>query len=149
MPDRYLATTDDNYHPVNLIIGEDGFLEEWDGKVHCKVWDINTLAWVAMTQPGGVGGGGYETIWIKDIAGSTINPAEKNPLDGYELSDWTDEMTNPQYHGFLHASGAWAIKTLDTSTNPRTVRWCKGASGYVTEWGNRGSQTYDYFDATF
>jgi hypothetical protein len=148
MVDRYNATTDDNDHPVNLIIGEDGFLEEWDGKVHCKVWDSNSLAWVAMTQPGGVGGG-YETVFLKNIAGSQINPAEKNPLDGYELSDWTDEMTNPQYHGFLHASGAWAIKKMDASTNPRTVRWAVGASSYGTNFSGRGGLSYDYFDAIF
>ena len=68
---------------------------------------------------------------------------------GYELSDWTDEMVNPQYHGFLRADGAWAIKEVNAGGDPRTVRWYKGDSGYVVAWAGRAMLVYDYFDTIF
>ena len=72
----------------------------------------------------------------------------------YELSDWSDDATSPQYVGYLNerVSGAWAIKKMTTSADPAvpsTVRWCKGQSGYTTNWENRGALNYDTYDKVF
>jgi hypothetical protein len=54
-----------------------GAWEPWDGATNNRVWDPVGLAWINMTQPGGTGGG-YETVWLKNIAGSQVNPATED-----------------------------------------------------------------------
>ncbi len=91
-----------------------------------------------------------EVVAHVDSGGNLIDPATKGPLDGFELSDWTDETVNPQYEGFLRADGAWAIKKMDAGASPRYVRWAAGLSAYTTNWANRDtSLSYDYFNVVF
>jgi hypothetical protein len=84
--------------------------------------------------------------------GALVPPASsdyQSPIAGYELSDYTDESVSPQYMGFVNASGAWFIKQLITSTDPRTIRFESGESDYSTGWAGRAAGTYVTFDAAF
>lgn len=91
---------------------------------------------------------GPGTISLKDAAGSKIDPAIKQPLDGYNISN-IDTSTTVHYYGFLNKTGDWYIIKEDSLSN--TLLYAKGNSGYaVTNWLNwASSQSYDYFNATF
>jgi uncharacterized protein YggU (UPF0235/DUF167 family) len=67
-------------------------------------------------------------------------------LDHYKISD-IDDASNPKYYGFLDKDGNWYILKEDTTA--KTYRYTKGATNYSTNWGNRTTLTYDYFDVVF
>ena len=87
---------------------------------------------------------GPGTVSIKDSTGVKIDPAEKHPTDGYKITDLDD--SSPAYYGFLNKSGAWFIQKEGASGD---YRYVKGASSYTTNWTNRASLTYDYYDNVF
>jgi hypothetical protein len=87
---------------------------------------------------------GPGTVNLKDIAGNKIDPAEKQATDGYRINQIDD--STPAFYGFQNASGAWYIMREDASGN---YRYTKGASDFSTNWTNRASLTYDYFDNIF
>jgi len=87
---------------------------------------------------------GPGTVSIKDSAGNKIDPAEKKPTDGYNITDVDD--SSPAYYGFLNKSGAWFIQKEGTSGD---YRYVKGSSNYSTNWTGRAGLTYDYFDNVF
>jgi len=64
----------------------------------------------------------------------------------YKLSDY-DIASNPMYEGFLNKEGSWYIVQINTAT--QVFRYCKGAAEYLTNWVNRASLTYDYFNNVF
>lgn len=117
-------------HPFDLnnrggaaaYIKEGGAWVRWDGSAKNRAWNPETLSWESITA---------------------------HPLTSYELSDWTDEVVNPQYHGFLRPDGGWVIKRIDASTSPRSVRFARGASDYATNWTGRAGLTYQTFDVVF
>ena len=88
---------------------------------------------------------GTGTISIKDTTGAKIDPAIKQPTDGYTLAQVDDGVSNT-YYGYLNRDGAWYILREDSSSN---YRYTKGSSTFATNWTNRASLTYDYFDAIF
>jgi len=88
---------------------------------------------------------GPGTVSVKNIAGDTIDPAEKLPTDGYTITEVDDSGTD-SYYGFVDKTGAWYI-TKEFATG--AYRYAKGATGFTTNWGNRTSLTYDYFDNVF
>lgn len=54
----------------------------WDGAVNCKVYDVGTMAWVAMTQPAtGAGGGGDASA-----ANQTTEITKLTSIDGKLVS---------------------------------------------------------------
>jgi hypothetical protein len=63
---------------------------------HNYVWNTNTLSWDAMVQPGGTGGGaGYETVWLKNVGGTRVNPATNEAvqaLAGFAPAGGYDEV---------------------------------------------------------
>ena len=71
-----------------------------------------------------------------------------SPLDGYELSD-KDDDASPNYYGFLNAEGAWYVLKETVSAGADTYRYIKGTSDYPTNWGNRSSLSYGYFNSVF
>ncbi len=87
---------------------------------------------------------GPGTISIKDTTGTKINPSEKQPTDGYRISQLDD--STPAYYGFVDKNGNWYIMQEDASGN---YRYAKGASSFSTNWTNRAALSYDYFDAIF
>ena len=66
----------------------------------------------------------------------------EDDLSSYKVSDIDD--TGPNYYGFVDKDGAWYIMKEDTTAG--SYRYCKGVSDYPTNWDNRTTLTYDYFD---
>ncbi|MGB4965993.1 MAG: hypothetical protein WBO77_02710 [Microgenomates group bacterium] len=87
---------------------------------------------------------GPGTIGVKDSSGTLIDPSEKQPTDGYNISQVDDEI--PSYYGYVNKTGAWYIVKEDATG---AYRYVKGASSFSTNWTNRASLTYDYFDSIF
>jgi hypothetical protein len=87
---------------------------------------------------------GPGTVAIKDTTGAQIDPAIKHPTDGYRISQIDD--STPAYYGYLNKDGAWFIMKEDSNGD---YRYAKGNSNFSTNWANRTSLTYDYFDAVF
>ena len=88
---------------------------------------------------------GPGTVSIKDSSGNKIDPAEKKPMDGYSISEIDDSVI--AYYGFTNKTGNWFIMQEDTDTG--AFRYIKGSSSFSTNWTNRESLTYDYFDNIF
>ncbi len=89
---------------------------------------------------------GPGTVSLKDATGAKINPAEKQPTDGYKISQ-IDDDDYPSYYGYVHKSGAWYIMREDQFSN---YRYTKGISDFAINWELRNlSLTYDYFDTVF
>jgi len=88
---------------------------------------------------------GPGTVSVKDSTGATIDPAEKQSTDGYEISQ-VDDSTTPAYYGFVHKTGAWYITKEDATG---AYRYAKGSVDFATSWTSRAGLTYDYFDAIF
>jgi len=88
---------------------------------------------------------GPGTVAIKDSTGTPIDPSEKQPTDGYEISEVDDSGTT-SYYGFVHKNGAWYITKEDSSG---AYRYAKGASLFSTNWSGRTILAYDYFDVVF
>ncbi len=88
---------------------------------------------------------GPGTVAIKDTAGNKIDPAEKQPTDGYEITG-VDDDSPPSYYGFLNKDGAWYIAREDAQGE---FRYTRGSSNYSAAWDNRTSHIYDYFNNIF
>lgn len=94
---------------------------------------------------------GPGTLALKDSAGNKIDPAEKHPTDGYKITQLDDTSSATYaYYGFINKSGAWYIQreTLSGGSAGQYL-YSKGASSFSTNWTNRASLTYDYFDVIF
>jgi hypothetical protein len=89
---------------------------------------------------------GPGVVALKDSSGNKIDPAERQPTDGYKITDIDD--SSPAYYGFVNKNGAWFIQREGVSGDYRYIR---GSSNYSTNWTNRTSPslTYDYFDNVF
>lgn len=88
---------------------------------------------------------GPGTVSLKDTSGTQIDPAEKRPTDGYNVTE-IDDSSSPIYYGYVNKDGAWFIMKEDSDG---AYRYTKGSSGFSTSWTNRASLSYDYFDAVF
>ena len=88
---------------------------------------------------------GQGAVSVKNIAGDSIDPAEKQPTDGYTITE-VDDSGNTSYYGFVHQNGAWYITKEDSSGS---YRYAKGASLFSTNWTGRALLSYDYFDNVF
>lgn len=94
---------------------------------------------------------GPGTIALKDSAGNKIDPAEKQPTDGYKIAQLDDTSSATYaYYGFINKSGAWYIQreTLTGGTAGQYL-YSSGSSSFSTNWTNRAALTYDYFDVIF
>ena len=67
---------------------------------------------------------------------------------GYTLAD-EDDSVIPSYYGYLRSDGAWYIKQYAASGANYTLRYVAGTSGYSTNWTNRTSLVYDYYNNVF
>jgi hypothetical protein len=90
-------------------------------------------------------GGGPGVVALKDSAGTKIDPAEKQPTDGYNITE-IDDLPPTSYYGFVHKNGNWYIAKED---NSGTYRYAKGSSSFSTNWTNRATLTYGYFNTVF
>jgi hypothetical protein len=89
---------------------------------------------------------GPGTVSIKDSTGTKIDPAEKQPTDGYRITEYDDSVPYI-YGGYVNKTGAWFISREDVTSG--SYRYTKGSSSFSTNWTNRASLTYDYFDNIF
>lgn len=88
---------------------------------------------------------GPGSVAVKNISGNVIDPAEKKPTDGYNITE-IDDSGADTYYGFVNKEGAWFIQK-ETSTG--TYRYIKGSSDFATSWTGRTGLTYDYFNVVF
>lgn len=88
---------------------------------------------------------GPGTIAIKDSSGNKIDPAEKQPTDGYEISQ-VDDTNVPAYYGFLNRDGAWYIAREGAGGE---YRYARGGASFVSNWETRDALPYGYFDNVF
>ncbi|HJX01705.1 MAG TPA: hypothetical protein VJ348_00850 [Candidatus Humimicrobiaceae bacterium] len=90
---------------------------------------------------------GPGTVGIKDTTGALIDPAVKQPTDGYKISRLDD--SSPAYYGFTNKEAAWFIMKEDSLGN---YTYAVGSSGFDSNWTNRNvappvGPTYgEYFD---
>jgi len=73
---------------------------------------------------------------------STVHPGS---LCGYGSSDIDSNPGSTSYFGFINPESAWYIMELTSST----VRYVIGTSDYTTNWTNRASLSYDYYNNLF
>lgn len=88
---------------------------------------------------------GPGTVAIKNTAGIQIDPSQEHPTDGYEITE-IDDTSSPSYYGFLKKNGYWYIMKEDSTG---AYRYSKGTTSFTTNWANRASLTYDYFNSIF
>lgn len=86
---------------------------------------------------------GPGTISVKDSSGTVIDPSKHHPTDGYKIAQLDDAV--PAFYGFTNKDGAWFIMKEASGD----YRYTKGSSTFSTNWTNRASLTYDYFDNIF
>lgn len=91
---------------------------------------------------------GPGTVSIKNTSGTQIDPAEKKPTDGYNITEIDDSGVDT-YYGFVNKDGAWYIqKELSTGA----YRYTKGSSDFTnatTGWPNKVNLSYGYFNDVF
>ncbi len=88
---------------------------------------------------------GPGTVSLKDTTGAQIDPAIKAPTDGYKITNVDD--SSPAYYGFVDKTARWFIMKEDSSSG--TYRYTKGTTNFASNWTNRASLTYDYFNVIF
>ncbi len=88
---------------------------------------------------------GPGTVSLKDTSGAKIDPAVKQPTDGYKISE-IDDASSPAYYGFVHKTGAWFIQREESSG---AYRYTKGSSAFSTNWTGRAGLSYNYFHIIF
>lgn len=66
--------------------------------------------------------------------------SKQDPLSAYKITDIDDVG----YYGFMTADGAWYIMSSVSG-----YRYFKGDSDYATNWGNRASLSYLYYNQIF
>lgn len=89
--------------------------------------------------------GGSGVTALTDGAGNKIDPAERQPTDGYRISEIDDNDT--AFYGFTGKNGAWFIMKEESDTG--SFRYSKGESNFSVNWTNRKDLQYDYFHYIF
>lgn len=84
-------------------------------------------------------------VVLEDTEGHKINPAERQPTDGYKISEIDEDIIT--YYGFTNKDGAWLIMREDTDTS--SFRYAKGETGFPNTWTGRERLKYDYFHNVF
>lgn len=88
---------------------------------------------------------GPGTIAVKNKSGVLIDPSEKHPTDGYNITEIDDSLSDT-YYGYINKDGEWFVRK---ETASGAYRYAKGSSDFATNWTNRTSLTYDYFNNVF
>lgn len=88
-----------------------------------------------------------EMVSLKDIAGNKIDPAQKQPTDGYNICEVDDNDNVITFYGFTNKDGAWFVMKEDTETG--SFRYAQGSSNFPVNWGNRENLKYGYFNDAF
>jgi len=91
--------------------------------------------------PGSVSG----KVSLQDKEGNAIDPAQNQPLDGYNISEIDDNII--AYYGFINKDGAWYILRADTAKG--SFRYAKDNTNFSANWSNREKLNYDYYNNVF
>ena len=70
-----------------------------------------------------------------------------HPLGGVSIQYYVheaEETTNPRRYGYIDHRGAWIIMQQNTDTGSH--RYATGKTDFATNWTNRASLSYDYFN---
>jgi len=137
---------------VTLPGTEDADITDTDKRAFLKLIGVSGLSlllyWV-FTNRGGARlfGGASEsgTVSLEDTAGNKINPAERQPTDGYKITEIDDSII--AYYGFTSKDNSWFIMRLDTDTG--SFRYVRGISDFPGGWINREQLKYDYYVNVF
>lgn len=82
---------------------------------------------------------------LKDTTGNPVDPAERQPTDGYKISEVdSGEIT---YYGFINKDGAWYIMKEDPGGG--SFRYARAESNFPGNWAGRERLKYDYFYKVF
>lgn len=81
---------------------------------------------------------------LTDNVGNKINPAEREPIDGYQISEI--DYSDISYYGFINKNGAWYIMKEDEEGS---FRYIKGTTDFPTNWADRTNLSYDYYHTIF
>lgn len=94
---------------------------------------------------------GPGTVALKDSTGAAIDPAEKQPTDGYKISQLDDTSSATYaYYGFVDKTGQWYIQRETLSGgNTGDYRYFKGITDFATNWSGRSGLGYDDFEDIF
>lgn len=84
-------------------------------------------------------------VYVQDVSGNKINPAQRQPTDGYSISEIDDNVIS--YYGFTNKDGEWFVMKVDTTTG--SFRYIRGGSDFPESWIKREELTYDYFNNIF
>ncbi len=82
---------------------------------------------------------------LENSEGKKISPAERQPLDGYQISEIDDNVIT--YYGFTNKDGGWLIMREDTESS--SFRYTKGDSDFPGKWAAREKLAYDYYSSLF
>lgn len=88
---------------------------------------------------------GTGTVSLEDKNGNKINPAERQPTDGYRISEIDDSTI--AYYGFTNKDGAWFIMKEDSGSG--SFRYANGVSDFPRNWANHEKLDYDHFYNVF
>jgi hypothetical protein len=86
-----------------------------------------------------------ETTGLENAEGTKINPSERQPMDGFQISEVDDDVVS--YYGFMNKDGQWIIMRDDTENS--SFRYAKGDSDFPGNWSKRTQIVYDYFSNIF
>jgi hypothetical protein len=81
---------------------------------------------------------------LTDGLGNKISPAEKNPTDGYTITEIDDQETS--YYGFTNSGGGWYIMK---ENGDGSFRYAKGEEDFPGNWDHRSTLNYDYYNRVF
>lgn len=134
---------------------------------HNLVWDVNTLTWIAETQPATSGGGAITVANGADVTQGAIADADSGIGASGTLSaklrnisantGWLTPHTivleysgtNVIYigkaaQGSATSAAVWLIRklTYDGSNNCTNIQFANGSSAYNAIWDNRASLSY-------
>jgi len=87
---------------------------------------------------------GPGTVALKDTTGAQIDPAIKQPTDGYKIS-YIDDST-PAYYGFVDKTGRWFIMKEEATG---AYLYYKGDTNFSDGWDDRERKLYGYFNTIF
>lgn len=82
---------------------------------------------------------------LEDTEGNKISPAERQPTDGYQISEI--DQTENTFYGFINKDGGWYIMKLDQDSG--AIRYIRGESDFPRNWNKRAHFNYDYYHNVF
>lgn len=82
---------------------------------------------------------------LSDSLGNKIDPSERQPTDGYQISEIEDSET--PYYGFVNKNGGWYIMKVESETG--SFRYFRGEANFADNWAKRSHLKYGYFHNEF